>query len=97
MADSKSGYAGKVQHAGAQKVNAPYSSGGKKGQSTVKPGGALGPGRGGRSRDRGMVSGGPTGPPAPHVPHLAGRVVPFGGPGRPALLRSVTTRSAEPL
>ncbi|WP_299965916.1 hypothetical protein [uncultured Oscillibacter sp.] len=48
MADSKSGYAGKVQHAGAQKVNAPYSSGGKKGQSTVKTGGDLRTGKGGR-------------------------------------------------
>ena len=48
MADSKSGYAGQVQHAGAQKVNAPYSSGGKKGQSTVKTGGDLRTGKGGR-------------------------------------------------
>lgn len=41
MAEGKSGYAGKIQNAGAQKVNAPYSSGGKKGQSTVKTGNDL--------------------------------------------------------
>lgn len=46
MADSKSGYAGKIQSAGAQKVNAPYPSGGKKGKSTVTRGGDLRTGKG---------------------------------------------------
>lgn len=41
MADSKSGYAGKIQSAGAQKVNAPYPSGGKKGKSIVTRGSDL--------------------------------------------------------
>ncbi len=41
MADSRSGYAGKIQNAGAQKVNAPYPSGGGKGKSTVVKGGDL--------------------------------------------------------
>lgn len=41
MADSKSGYAGKIQNAGAQKVSAPYSSGGKKGKSAVTKGSDL--------------------------------------------------------
>jgi len=48
MPDSKSGYAGKIQNAGAQKVNAPYSSGGKKGKSSVTRGGDLRAGKGGK-------------------------------------------------
>lgn len=48
MADSKSGYAGKIQNTGAQKVNAPYAGGGKKGKSTVTKGGDLRTGKGGK-------------------------------------------------
>lgn len=48
MADSKSGYAGKVQNAGAQKVNALYAGGGKKGKSTVTKGGDLRTGKSGK-------------------------------------------------
>lgn len=48
MSDNKSGYAGKIQNAGAQKVNAPYSSGGKKGNSTVTRGSDLRAGKGGK-------------------------------------------------
>ena len=47
MADSKSGYAGKIQNAGAQKVSAPYAGGGKKGKSTVTKGNDLRTGRAG--------------------------------------------------
>ena len=35
------GYAGRIQNAGAQKVQAPFSTGAKKGKSTVKTGGDL--------------------------------------------------------
>lgn len=48
MSDSKSGYAGKIQNAGAQKVNAPYSNGGRKGKSTVTRGGDLRTGKTGK-------------------------------------------------
>lgn len=48
MADSKSGYAGKIQNTGVQKVNAPYASGGKKGKGTVTRGNDLRPGRTGK-------------------------------------------------
>lgn len=48
MSDSKSGYAGKIQNAGAQKVNAPYSSGGKKGKGTVTRGSDLRTGKTGK-------------------------------------------------
>lgn len=48
MAEGKSGYAGKVQHTGAQKVSAPYSSSGKKGKSTIKTGNDLRTGRTGK-------------------------------------------------
>ena len=48
MSDNKNGYAGKIQNAGAQKVNAPYSSGGKKGKSTVAKGSDLRTGKRGK-------------------------------------------------
>lgn len=48
MSDSKSGYAGKIQNAGAQKVSAPYSSSGKKGKSAVTKGGDLRTGKSGK-------------------------------------------------
>lgn len=48
MADSKCGYAGKIQNAGAQKVKAPFSTGAKKGKSTVKTGGDLRTGKAGK-------------------------------------------------
>jgi len=41
MADSRCGYAGKIQNAGAQKVKAPFANSGKKGKSTVKTGSDL--------------------------------------------------------
>ena len=37
MADKK-GYAGRIQNTGSQKVEAPFGSSGKKGNSTVKSG-----------------------------------------------------------
>ena len=48
MADSKSGCAGKIQHTGAQKVNAPYAGGGSKGKSTIKTGSDLRTGKSGK-------------------------------------------------
>ena len=41
MANGKSGYAGKIQNAGAQKVQAPCANSGKKGKTTVKTGSDL--------------------------------------------------------
>lgn len=38
MADKKTGYAGKIQNSGAQKVQAPLANQGKKGNATVKKG-----------------------------------------------------------
>lgn len=48
MADSKCGYAGKIQNTGAQKVKALFSTGAKKGKSTVKTGGDLRTGKTGK-------------------------------------------------
>jgi len=48
MSDSKSGYAGKIQNTGAQKVKAPFANSGKKGKSTVKTGSDLRTGRAGK-------------------------------------------------
>lgn len=48
MADGKCGYAGRIQNTGAQKVKAPFASGGKKGKSTIKTGGDLRTGRTGK-------------------------------------------------
>ena len=39
--DGRPGYAGKIQNAGAQKVQAPFSTSGKKGKSTIKSGNDL--------------------------------------------------------
>ena len=45
------GYAGKIQHTGVQKVNAPFANTGKKGNSTVKTGNDLRTGgKGGQSK-----------------------------------------------
>lgn len=41
MANSKCGYAGRIQNAGAQKVKAPFSTNGKEGKTTVKSGSDL--------------------------------------------------------
>lgn len=46
MSENRSGYAGKIQNAGAQKVSAVYSSGGKKGKSSVTKGRDLRTGKG---------------------------------------------------
>ena len=43
-----SGYAGKIQNAGAQKVQAPFGASAKKGKSTVKTGGDLRTGKTGK-------------------------------------------------
>ena len=42
------GYAGRIQNAGAQKVQAPFGTGAKKGKSTVKTGGDLRTGKSGK-------------------------------------------------
>lgn len=41
MADSKCGYAGRIQNTGVQKVTAPFANSAKKGKSTVKTGNDL--------------------------------------------------------
>ncbi len=48
MSDSNRGYAGRIQNTGAQKVKAPFSTGAKKGKTTVKTGNDLRTGRSGK-------------------------------------------------
>ena len=49
MANEK-GYAGRIQNTGAQKVEAPFGSAGKKGTSTVKTGTDLRSGSSGKGK-----------------------------------------------